>query len=296
MIDFMIKLHFKILILFIAISVINITASAGNEIKIVAEVAGVPITSVDLDNRIKLLSVLGVLKGKQINIKDEVLSQIIDEIIYEKAADLAKIKLSKNEIEESMKNVAANLGADNINKFCQDNKLDCKHLRKKLKREIIWQKLAMNELRHNINITENDLMMVARSQNKLEMDFIFAEVTKEQINYLNNNKKYLTKCELMEKFLHRKFNISVNKYNNMLAKDLIYSIAQNIAEMNINEFKISPNHAGSYDLLMLCHKRAKFDNPEEKRKVEESIIQLRLVTAARLHLDKLKKQMLIKVY
>jgi peptidyl-prolyl cis-trans isomerase SurA len=186
--------NFKtIIIFFLLLIFLNQTSFASNKIKIIAKVGNEIITSVQLENKIKITLFLAgdELNQKNINnIKNLSLQNLIN--VKLKKEELKKYKVDKNKINQDrlnnyLKKVAfkMNIAVNEIENIFAMNKINYNQFLDELKIEFLWQNLIFQLYKKNIDL--NDTQIIAELNKTIKNQTIIQEYHLAEIELNNSN-------------------------------------------------------------------------------------------------------------
>lgn len=153
-------MKYLILLMFL-FSSFNIYAQ--QNLEIVAKVNNKVITSIDVKNRISLLTAGDEEAKKQKNITQALASQVLADLIREylqlEYAHENNIKVTDAELDAAFKSIAQKngLGVKGFEEFLAKNKVSRKSLDEKLEAQIAWNKLVGSKFGKTIQVTADEV-------------------------------------------------------------------------------------------------------------------------------------------
>ena len=199
------KYKSKIIILFIIlISFIN--SSYARENKILVKINNEIITTVDILNEIKFLSILNeefknIEKNQQIKIAK-------NSLIKEKIKSIEILKFTNNlNIEDRIfsqivKNYFGNQKTKNLEEyenFFEENDLNIEFIRKKISIDTLWKRLIFEKFHKNVKIDENEIKNNILQKEK-QSEYMLSEI----VFALDNNEQLYEKLNKISKMIEEK--------------------------------------------------------------------------------------------
>ena len=159
------KTLFKIISLFFILSFIgslNLSMAEVKSYKIIKLVNDKVITSYDLEQRIKLFSIINRTNVNQNNYKavaSRILNEMIDELLQIEKIQEYKIIISEEETDNYLNRMYNNnkLSAKELHNVLKENKISLNILRDYIKVQVAWQDLTARLYYRSSNINEDDL-------------------------------------------------------------------------------------------------------------------------------------------
>ncbi len=198
---------FKInIIYFIIIILSNFTVVNSAENKILLKLNNSIITTVDLFNEIKFLSIINedfdkLDKDKKIEIAKN--SQIRDKI---KFIEISKFRnefnVSDAIFENIIKNYFKELNINNLNdfnKFFRENNLDTEFIKMKIILDAMWKRLIYEKYSKNVRINEEEIEKNVKKLKK-QKEYLLSEI----VFNLDKNEKLKNKVNLINKTINNK--------------------------------------------------------------------------------------------
>ena len=131
------------------------SSAVGHAQEVVVLVDGVPITSLDVDNRGKFIE----MSTHKAPARQEVLDQLVDEILEIREAKRYSVDPSNSDVDEAFSNVATNMGID-ANKLTQmlaNGGASANTLKQRLRAQIAWSSLVRGRYRVSLEIPDSDV-------------------------------------------------------------------------------------------------------------------------------------------
>ena len=150
----------KIIFFYILLNIFNINIYA-KSFNIIATVNNIAITHIDLENEIKILSILNKkdLSDQQINIA---FNNLIEEIIKKKEINNESLKIDESLINNHFLQISKNLNLNTIN---IDQNLILL-IKEKIKIDKLWNDLVMKKYGWKISINMNEIDQKLEGKNK----------------------------------------------------------------------------------------------------------------------------------
>ena len=172
----------KIFIFYLIINFFN--SANANSYKILVTIDNYPITQIDLDNEIKILSILNKkdLSDQQINIA---LNNLIEEIIKKKEINNENLTINDNLINNHFLQLSKNL---NLNISYIDKNLIFL-IKEKIKIDKLWNDLIVRKYGWKINININEINQKLKLKynenysNQIKDNFVLEEKNKKLFVY-----------------------------------------------------------------------------------------------------------------
>ena len=280
----------------------NIFASS---VSIVTVVNGKPITSYDLNERIKLfkeLSKFSKIKSSNTKIKDEVLTEMIDEIIKITEATKYNISTTKEEREDAKFKMAKFLKLPNssYSSIIKKLKLNENIINKQIEANVIWMKFIYSVLRANVKLSDtevdNTINNLGSNKNYTYTIVPFILKTKQDYNKLRSNLKTISSCNDFINFAKANgVDGSGNKIEiegSSLDKNLL-NIIQNL---KVNTSSDLTKFNNNLNIFFLCDKqisKVQIDK-EAKEQFKISLYHKKLEAYAEKYFEKLKQTAVIE--
>lgn len=137
----------RILILLLVILPLKLFAT---DVEIIADVNGEPISNLDIEKRIKLTTLLfGHQNIDPREVKSQILKQLVDEIIITNESQRLNIKLSDEEINNSIISFFIQnfeLKAEEVSQYTKKHDIDLKVLTNQIKYQLLWNKIIEDRI------------------------------------------------------------------------------------------------------------------------------------------------------
>ena len=200
------------LILFFLIFFLNKAQSSEN--KIILKLNNEIITTVDILNEIKFLSIMNkqfnnIEKNKKIEIaKNSLIKQKI------KFIELSKLNKNINLENEIYQNIAINYfknlkidSVENLEKFFKNEKISIEFIKKKISINTFWNQLIYNKFSKNVKINKVEIEKTLKNRKK-QTEYLLYEI----VFSVENNETYQEKLDLIYKQISEK-NFSEAAFN-----------------------------------------------------------------------------------
>ena len=187
----------KILILFIVCLIFFSKPILSKENKILLKLNNEIITSVDILNEIKYLSILNsnfstVTKNEQINIaKNSLIKQKVKKIEIKKYRK--NLEIENKVFENIIKNYFFNLQIEKIkdfNFFFKKRNLNTNFVKEKIIIETLWNKLIFEKFSKNVKIDKNEIELNIK-KSKIKKEYLLSEI----VFNLKENEKFEQKLK-----------------------------------------------------------------------------------------------------
>ncbi|VVC31028.1 Trigger factor/SurA domain [Cinara cedri] len=177
-------------------------------IEIIADVNGEPISNLDIEKRIKLITSL--YGNQNINlreVKSQVLKQLVDEVIIANESQRLNIKLSEEEVNNSIVSFfmqSFELRAEEVNQYIKKHDIDLKELSNQIKYQLLWNKIIENRIVSFINgvsdeEVNNSIRQIEKSDYliKFEKIIVNQKATKDIVKKLYNDGNSTTQSAMV---------------------------------------------------------------------------------------------------
>ena len=147
-----------------------------NPYKIIVTINNNPITQIDLDNEVKILSILNKKKSSEIG-KSNAIDNLIEEIIKSEEIQKEKLSMDDNLINQNFNQLLKNL---NLNEDTINQNLILL-IKKKIEVDSLWNNLINRKYgwKININIKEIDMQLKKKYSNDMKENLVFREKNKK---------------------------------------------------------------------------------------------------------------------
>jgi peptidyl-prolyl cis-trans isomerase SurA len=141
---------------------------------VVVTVNGVPISDVQVAQRLKLFQLEGRSGGQAAQ------DELINEVLMVQEAERLNINITEAQIDEALQNVARNLkvSVDNLRKILTQNGVNEGTLRDRLKAALAWNQVTTMAIMPRIQVSDVDLeqQAIAKLDASMSYDYILKEV------------------------------------------------------------------------------------------------------------------------
>lgn len=141
---------------------------------VVVTVNGVPISDVQVAQRLKLFQLEGRSGGKAAQ------DELIDEVLMIQEAKRLNIEISEAQVDEAMQNVARNIkvSMDNLRKILTQNGVNEGTLRDRLRAALAWNQVTQMAIMPRIQVSDVELeqQAAAKLDESMSYDYILKEV------------------------------------------------------------------------------------------------------------------------
>lgn len=156
---------YRVLILLLVILPLKLFAT---DIEIIADVNGEPISNLDIEKRIKLItSLFGNQNINPREVKSQILKQLVDEIIITNESQRLNIKLSDEEINNSIVSFFIQnfeLKAEEVSQYIKKHDIDLKGLTNQVRYQLLWNKIIEARIVPFINGVSDEEVNNSRKQ------------------------------------------------------------------------------------------------------------------------------------
>ncbi len=204
----------KIIILITFFLVFYLNQAISKENKILLKLNNEIITTVDILNEIKFLSIMNkefknIEKNKKIEIaKNSLIKQKI------KFIELSKLNKNINLENEIYQNIAINYfknlkidSVENLEKFFKNEKISIEFIKKKISINTFWNQLIYNKFSKNVKINKVEIEKTLKNRKK-QTEYLLYEI----VFSVENNETYQEKLDLIYKQISEK-NFSEAAFN-----------------------------------------------------------------------------------
>lgn len=146
------------------LAAITVSAAPAEAQQIVARVNGVPITEVDVAQRMRLSQVSG---SKAPNRK-AIIDELIDEQLKLQTAHRYRIDIPESEVEQVVAGMAGRMRAtpEQFAKVLGSAGISINALKRKLRADIAWNGIVRGKFQSRLQVREKDIFMAAKAQGK----------------------------------------------------------------------------------------------------------------------------------
>ena len=278
---------FKLILIFCIFS-FNVNASS---ISIRAIVNNEIITSYDIEERAKLskeLLTLSKISMTDEQIKNKVLSEIIDDKIKIAEAKKYGIFVSKEEINDAMKRMEKylNLPIDGYKKIIEKIGVDKNIIEEQIEADVIWMKFVYSVLRSYVKISDSDLnIYLDNLKNSNNFEYELATFTIKKDNNLLNDiySKNIDSCVKFKESFTDVINLKMK--DNEMNKQLFNFVSRS----NNKPFHFLKDE-NNYQIFFVCSKNKYIPtfSDEEKEMIKLQIYQSKLDAFANKYFEKIK--------
>lgn len=297
----------KILILFIVCLIFFSKPILSKENKILLKLNNEIITSVDILNEIKYLSILNsnfstVTKNEQINIaKNSLIKQKVKKIEIKKYRK--NLEIENKVFENIIKNYFFNLQIEKIkdfNFFFKKRNLNTNFVKEKIIIETLWNKLIFEKFSKNVKIDKNEIELNIK-KSKIKKEYLLSEI----VFNLKENEKFEQKLKSILSTANEKsfseaaliFSLSDSSYNGgklgwIKEEILSKNIRDQILARNIGEITKPIIIPGGFLILFIediKETEIQLNTEEEIKNIIERKTNAQLNQLSNVYLNKLKK-------
>lgn len=204
---------YRILILLLIIFPLKLLTA---EVEIIANVNGEPISSLDVEKRVKLVNSLFSNKGiDKKELKFQMLKQLIDEMIILNEASRLNIKLNDEELNNAVVlfiNQSFGLKAEEIKDYLNQHQIDANVLTRQIRCQLLWNKIIEARIVPFINGVSNEEVKNFQKQIEKPDHLITIKewVTPNQHDAQDLVKGLHNESDFVPKFQIKKHKITVN--------------------------------------------------------------------------------------
>lgn len=149
---FLNRLALTILVLILPVTI------AGAQTKIVALVNNEPVTSYQLDQRIKILRLTREARG---NVRKQALEELIDDLLKKKEGQRRRVYPAKVQIDRGYAQVARNVklpSAKALSNVLRQNGIAPDSFKERMAAQMAWQEIVRARTRQSVQITEKQIL------------------------------------------------------------------------------------------------------------------------------------------
>jgi DNA-binding phage protein len=250
--------------------------AAPTNFRTVAIVEDQIISSKDLEDRIKLMS---LLHSQKLGQKD-VLEILIDEILITKTAAKLSIVINEAEIESYLEYIARQTNIENLEQYANSHGISSEHVAKPIQAQFLWQKIIEQTIMPKIHISNKEVQLL--STTRLNFKYITLKDVQEMQQALESVKS----CEEMEQITKELGLSPPTSFENVKMGELNKELQSTLKNIRANQISIFQNEKDSY-LLIKC-------TPKHEA-LRNELFQQKLAYCTQSYLNKLRKEYYISI-
>lgn len=261
-----------------------------------ASVNGVPISDVEVSQRLKLLQ----LEGR--NGSKAALEELIDEQIQLQEAKRLNIEISDSQVDQAFLSVARNIkvSEDNLRSILAQNGVSIDTLRNRLRAALAWQEVTTVMVMPRIQISDVELeqQAAARLDASMSYDYILKEVlfvipggkgsASQRTAEANQYRKNFQGCDNAVQLSLTYTDAAVLEVGRRHATQLPEAIAKELAQLNVGGITKPRVMERGVSMLAVCSKAVAEDTTFIKSNLRAEAGNAQLQTAAADYLKELR--------
>ncbi|MBD0391346.1 SurA N-terminal domain-containing protein [Wolbachia endosymbiont of Pentalonia nigronervosa] len=283
----------RILILLLVILPLKLFAT---DIEIIADVNGEPISNLDVEKRIKLItSLFGNQNINPREVRSQILQQLVDEIIITNESHRLNIKLSDEEINNSVVSFFTQnfeLKAEEVSQYTKKHDIDLKGLTKQIKYQLLWNKIIEARIVPFIHGVSDEEVDNARRQEVLNSTLSLKQIiVKDSDGALENLKKQKANCSNFNKLTNDLKLPSIKEFK-IKMRDLNPELQVLFNKTNINEI-VEIKEGSTARLIMLCNIESDKIDIEA---IKQGIYQQKIMKQSSMLFDEIRKNAIVNYH
>lgn len=283
----------RILILLLVILPLKLFAT---DIEIIADVNGEPISNLDVEKRIKLItSLFGNQNINPREVRSQILKQLVDEIIITNESQRLNIKLSDEEINNSIVSFFTQnfeLKAEEVSQYTKKHDIDLKGLTKQIKYQLLWNKIIEARIVPFIHGVSDEEIDNARRQEVLNSTLSLKQIiVKDSDGALENLKKQKANCSNFNKLTNDLKLPSIKEFK-IKMRDLNPELQVLFNKTNINEI-VEIKEGSTTRLIMLCNIESDKIDIEA---IKQGIYQQKIMKQSSMLFDEIRKNAIVNYH
>lgn len=142
---------------------LSIASTPAHAQQIVARVNGDPITAVELEQRIRLITV----STKKSPTRQEVLDELVNERLKLQTAQRYRLAITEAEVDTTLTGMASRMRTDTAGfaKALAGAGISVETMKRKIRADIAWQQIVRGKFQSALQVGEKDVRMAAESRN-----------------------------------------------------------------------------------------------------------------------------------
>ena len=263
-----------------------------------ASVNGVPISDIQVSQRLKLFQLEGRSGSKA------ALDELIDEEIMLQEAKRLNIEISDAQVDQAFQSVARNIkvSVDNLRGVLRQNVVSEETLRNRLRAALAWQEVTTMAVMPRIQISDVELEKQAASQLDASMsyDYILKEVlfvmpggkgsASQRTAEANRYRKSFANCETAVELSMSYTDAAVLDVGRRHATQLPEPIAKELAQLNVGGLTKPRVMENGVSMLAVCAKSAAEDTTFIKSNLRAEAGNSRLKEETEAYLKELREK------
>ena len=263
-----------------------------------ASVNGVPISDIQVSQRLKLFQLEGRSGSKA------ALDELIDEEIMLQEAKRLNIEISDAQVDQAFQSVARNIkvSVDNLRGVLRQNGVSEETLRNRLRAALAWQEVTTMAVMPRIQISDVELEKQAASQLDASMsyDYILKEVlfvmpggkgsASQRTAEANRYRKSFASCETAVELSMSYTDAAVLDVGRRHATQLPEPIAKELAQLNVGGLTKPRVMENGVSMLAVCAKSAAEDTTFIKSNLRAEAGNSRLKEETEAYLKELREK------
>lgn len=283
----------RILILLLVILPLKLFAT---DIEIIADVNGEPISNLDIEKRIKLItSLLGNQNINPREVKSQILQQLVDEIIITNESQRLNIKLSDEEINNSIVSFFVQnfkLKAEEVSQYTKKHDIDLKGLTKQMRYQLLWNKIIEARIVPFIHGVSDEEVDNTRRQKVLNSTLSLKQIiVKDSDGALENLKKQQANCSNFNKLTNDLKLPSIKEFK-IKMRDLNPELQVLFNKTSINEI-VEIKEGSTARLIMLCNIESDKIDIEA---IKQGVYQQKIMKQSSMLFDEIRKNAIVNYH
>lgn len=276
--------------------VLVVTAAMPALAAVKATVNGVPITDVQVSQRLKLFQ----LEGR--NGSKAALEELIDEAIMVQEAKRLSIEVSDAQVDQAFLSVARNIkvSEDNLRQILAQNGVNVDTLRDRLRSALAWQEVTTIAVMPRIQISDVELekQATAKLDSSMSYDYILKEVlfvmpggkgsASRRTSEANQYRKSFQGCDNAVQLTMSYTDAAVLDVGRRHATQLPEPIAKELAQLNVGGLTKPRVMENGVSMLAVCAKSAAEDTTFIKSNLRAEAGNAQLQSEAKAYLEELR--------
>ena len=146
-----------------AVILLGVAMTPASAQQIVARVNGDPITAVELEQRIRLITV----STKKTPTRQQVLDELVNERLKLQTAQRYRLDISEAEVETTLTGMASRMRTDTagFTKALAGAGISINTMKRKIRADIAWQQIVRGKFQSSLQVGEKDVHAAAESRN-----------------------------------------------------------------------------------------------------------------------------------
>jgi peptidyl-prolyl cis-trans isomerase SurA len=259
-------------------------------------VNGVPISDIEISQRVKLLALEGGGGTKK------AMDQLIDEQLQLQEAKRLNITISDQQVEDAFQQVARNvkLSTDKLRQVLQQAGVSQDTMKARLRAALAWQQVSQMVVMSRVDISELELDTKAQAQLGQDMsyDYILKEVlfistsgnASARTGQANQYRKAFKGCDSAVQLSLNYTDAAVREMGRRHATQLPDALAKELAGLNVGGITKPRVTEGGVSMLAVCSKTAARDTTFLKNKLRTEQGSEAMKAEAQKFMEELRKK------